>query len=286
VIEPAPGAALETKSSFQAGYVGLDAGSEVFQLAVGPAALDHGVDRQGALFVEGDILDTQRLGLLQIVEAGVAAITGRLSRRRTLARDVALEHGKETLGIGRVAGLDDDIEDQAALAGGQVQLVPVVHLAAALDDNIRVRLEQANQLLAARHRLAGEDAALGLVDDALDQGQIMPRLAEPQLGVDRGACKSRRSLAKVLLPARAHRQAVAELPLDILLAAARDKSQPIELRLAAAKAAAPYFHARISTGPPKASFEMTAGELEAAIAREKEHALRVAPGQHPLRVVR
>jgi hypothetical protein len=78
---------------------------------------------------------------------------------------VALEQGKETLGIGRVAGLDDDVEDQA------VQLVTVVHLAAALDDDIGVRLEQANQLLAARHRLAGEDAALGLGDDALDQGQ-------------------------------------------------------------------------------------------------------------------
>src|SRR5712692_6220771 len=131
VIEPAPGAARETKSPFQAGYVGLDAGSEVFQLAVHPAALDHGVDCEGTLLVEGDILDTQGLCLLQIVEAGVAAIAGRLSRWRTLARDMALEHGKEALGIGRVAGLDDDIEDQAALAGGQVQLVTVVHLAAA-----------------------------------------------------------------------------------------------------------------------------------------------------------
>src|SRR5712671_3363762 len=188
VIEPAPGATRETKSPFQAGYVGLDAGPEVFQLAVHPAALDHGVDCEGTLLVEGDILDAQGLCLLQIVEAGVATITGRLSRWRTLARDVALEHGKEALGIGRVAGLDDDIEDQAALAGGQVQLVTVMHLAAALDDDIGVRLEQANQLLAARHRLAGKNAALGLGDDALDQRQIMPDLAEPELGLDRGAC--------------------------------------------------------------------------------------------------
>src|SRR5258708_4774055 len=94
----------------------------------------HGGHRQGALVMEGDILNAQGLCLLQIVEAGVATITGRLSRWRTLARDVALEHGKEALGIGRVAGLDDDIEDQAALAGGQVQLVTVMHLAAALDD--------------------------------------------------------------------------------------------------------------------------------------------------------
>src|SRR6266851_9888644 len=52
VIEPTPGAARETKSPFQAGYVGLDAGSEVVQLAVHPAALDHGVDCQGALATE------------------------------------------------------------------------------------------------------------------------------------------------------------------------------------------------------------------------------------------
>jgi len=45
------------------------------------------------------------------------------------------------------------------------------------------RLEQANQLLAARHRLAGKNAALGLGDDALDQRQIMPDLAEPELGL-------------------------------------------------------------------------------------------------------
>jgi hypothetical protein len=98
--------------------------------------------------------------------------------------------------------------------------------------------------------------------------------------------KNRRTIAKVpLLPARAHRQASEELPLDILIAAARDKTQPIELRLAAAKAAAPYFHAKVSSGPPKAAFEMTDAELEVAIAREKEHQLRAAPGRYQIRVV-
>jgi hypothetical protein len=105
-------------------------------------------------------------------------------------------------------------------------------------------------------------------------------------GRPKGA-KSKRTIAKVpLLPARAHRQMVEEMPLDILIAAARDKGHPIELRLAAAKAAAPYFHAKVSSGPPKASFEMTQSELETAIAREKEHELRAAPGQQQIRVVR
>jgi hypothetical protein len=105
-------------------------------------------------------------------------------------------------------------------------------------------------------------------------------------GRPRGS-KNKRTIAAVpLLPARAHRQTVEEMPLDILVAAARDKSQPIELRLAAAKAAAPYYHARMSGGPPKASFEMTQSELEAAIEREKEHELRAAPSQHQIREVR
>ena len=98
--------------------------------------------------------------------------------------------------------------------------------------------------------------------------------------------KSRRTISKVpLLPAIAHRQAIEELPLDILITAARDKSQPLELRLAAAAKAAPYFHAKVSSGPPKASFEMSDAELETAIAREKEPQLRADPGQRTFRVV-
>jgi hypothetical protein len=95
--------------------------------------------------------------------------------------------------------------------------------------------------------------------------------------------KNRRAVT--LLPARAHRQMVDEMPLDILIAAARDPTHPIELRLAAAAKAAPYYHAKVSSGPPKASFEMTDTELEIAIAREKQHALRTDPGQHQIREV-
>ena len=48
-----------------------------------------------------------------------------------------------TLGIGGVAGLDDDIEDQAAVAGDQVELVSVLRVAGTLDDDVGMRLEQA-----------------------------------------------------------------------------------------------------------------------------------------------
>lgn len=99
--------------------------------------------------------------------------------------------------------------------------------------------------------------------------------------------KNKRSIAKVpLLRAQAHRRTAEELPLDVLTKAMRDISLPIELRLAAAARAAPYFHARISAGPPKASFEMTDTELAIAIDREKEYQLRADPGPRGLRVVK
>ena len=56
--------------------------------------------------LEGDIVHAQGLCLAQIVEAGVAAVAGRLSRRRAMARDVALEHGEEAIRIRRIASLE------------------------------------------------------------------------------------------------------------------------------------------------------------------------------------
>ena len=41
---------------------------------------------------------------------------------------MAIEHRQEALDIGGIAGLDDDIEDQAALAGGEIELVSILHL--------------------------------------------------------------------------------------------------------------------------------------------------------------
>jgi hypothetical protein len=65
----------------------------------------------------------------------------------------------------------------------------------------------------------------------------------------------------------------------------RDEQLPIELRLAAASRAAPYFHARVSSGVPKASFEMSEYELRVLLDREREHRLRLNPGQHNFRTV-
>jgi hypothetical protein len=98
--------------------------------------------------------------------------------------------------------------------------------------------------------------------------------------------QSKRAIVKIpLRAAQAHRQTLEELPLDVLTKAMRDTSLPIELRLAAAAKAAPYFHAKVSSGPPKASYEMSDSELREAITREKEHALRMNAGHRDFRMV-
>jgi hypothetical protein len=71
------------------------------------------------------------LGGGEIGPAGVAAVGGGLPWRLAGAGDVAVEHRQEAFGVGRIAGFDDDIEDQSAFARRQVQLVAVLNLAAA-----------------------------------------------------------------------------------------------------------------------------------------------------------
>ena len=68
----------------------------------------------------------------------------------------------------------------------RVELVAVVHVAAALDDDVAVRLEQADQFLSRRHRFTLEDAPLGLLDNLLDQGEPRAHRGKPGLDLDAG----------------------------------------------------------------------------------------------------
>src|SRR5207342_2847929 len=115
VVEAAPGAAVAAVGALEAGDAGLDTGAEVAQFAVYPRALGHVGDGKAAPFVEGDIGDAAPFGLGEIVAAGIAAVGGDLAGRRAATGDLAVEHGQEALGIGRVAGLDDDINLDAAV---------------------------------------------------------------------------------------------------------------------------------------------------------------------------
>ena len=78
--------------------------------------------------MEGDVGNAAGLGGGEIGAAGVATIGGGLPRRRAGAGDMAIEHRHKALGIGRIAGFDDDIEDQSAFAGRQVELMSVLNL--------------------------------------------------------------------------------------------------------------------------------------------------------------
>ena len=98
---------------------------------------------------------------------------------------MALKHGQEPFAVRRIAGLDHQVEDQAAPARGQVELVAVLNLAAAFDDDVGVRLEQADDLLVGGDRLAMKNATLGLRDDPLDQRTIVTELGLPQRDGDR-----------------------------------------------------------------------------------------------------
>src|SRR5215207_6151301 len=126
VVEPAPGAAGQAVGPLEAGDTSLDPGPEVAQLAVDPAAADHVFDAEAALLVKGHVAHAARR---------------RLTRRSAVRADVALQHRHEPVTVGRVAGLDHQVEDQAAPAGGQVELVTVLDVAAALDDDVGMGLE-------------------------------------------------------------------------------------------------------------------------------------------------
>ncbi len=180
VVEAAPGAAPQSISAFQARDAGLDASAEVSELAIDPAACDHVFDLEAALLVEGHVADAAGFGSAQIFAAGIAAVGRRLTRRLAVKGDVAFQHRQQALAVGRVAGFDDEVEDQSASAGGQIEFMTVVDVAAALDDDVGMRLEQAHQLLASRHRLAGQDPPFGLRDDPLDQRLIVADLRLPE----------------------------------------------------------------------------------------------------------
>src|SRR6202012_525311 len=97
-------------------------GAEVAQLAIHPVTLHHGFDAETGLLMEGDIAHAKRLGLGEIGHTGIAAVAGGLAWRLAVAGDVALQHRQKTLSIGRIASLDNDVEDQAAATGRQIDL--------------------------------------------------------------------------------------------------------------------------------------------------------------------
>ena len=84
--------------------------------------------------------------------------------------------GSSRFAIGRVACFDDNVEDQAAPASDKVELLAVACIAGAFDDDIGVRLEQADEFLASRRLFTLQHPPLALPGNALDQRPVMARL--------------------------------------------------------------------------------------------------------------
>ena len=177
MLKPAPSATGEPVGALQAGYARLDAGAEVAELAVDPTALHHIFDAKAALLVEGHVADATGLRLIEIGLARIAAIGGCLPRRLSVKGDVPLQHRQQPVAIGWIAGLDRNVEDQAASACDKVELVAVTGIATAFDDDIGVRLEQADEFLGGRNLLALQHPPLALCNDALNQRPGMLDLA-------------------------------------------------------------------------------------------------------------
>ena len=68
--------ARQTIGALQARDASFDTGAEVAQLAIDPVALDHVLHVQAGFLVEGRVAHAERLGLYEIVAAGIAAIGG------------------------------------------------------------------------------------------------------------------------------------------------------------------------------------------------------------------
>ena len=165
----APAAQAETEAAFQVGDTRFDTGAEALELPVHPRRGGHVGLFHAAFLVEHRMRHAERLGLLEVLARRVAAVKGRVRRRRAVVFDMPLKHRQAARAVGRIALLHHRVEHQSAAPGGEVDLVTEVRAATALEDNVGVRLEQAQYLFRRRYRLAVEHAALRLIHDTEQQ---------------------------------------------------------------------------------------------------------------------
>ena len=170
LLKPSPSRPITTgksKRTLQPGDIRLNPRPKISQLLINPMALHHLQHRKTLLLGKGHILDPHAFGLLKILLRGKTPIRAHLPRRPTINSFLPLhQYGKKDRVIG-IPPLHHTIQNHSRFSTRQKHLMPKLHLARPLDNNIRMTLKKRHQLLIRRNLLPMEDPTLRLRNDPL-----------------------------------------------------------------------------------------------------------------------
>lgn len=138
------------------------------------------LDPEAVFLVECHVAERPRSSLWLGCRDWQSPVSGRQSAARAGRRQCGVQHRQQPIAVAWITRLHHQVEDHAAPAGGQIELVAVFGIAAAFDDDIGIGLEQADQLVARRYLLASQHPPLTLCDNAFDQWPIVTNLDLPQ----------------------------------------------------------------------------------------------------------
>jgi len=131
--------------------------------------------------VKGHVRDTKGFSVGQIGTTGIAPVGCQIARRLPIAVHVTLQQWHQAGAVGRVAVFDHDIENQATGTARERQLMAILHLPLAFDDDVGMGLEQTDDLLRRGDAFAGENAPLSLRNDRQDQWSVVLHPGAPGL---------------------------------------------------------------------------------------------------------
>ena len=136
-----PGAAVHSETALEPRYSGLDARPEPTQTLVDMLAPAHLERLQAALFGKAYVFDLLCFCSLQILPGSKSTVQRRFERVAPIDLLLPIAHHFRQGDIRGVAFNDPAIEDQIRPAAGKTHFVSVNCVAAVLDDDIGVLLE-------------------------------------------------------------------------------------------------------------------------------------------------